>query len=82
MGWGAAFAAGYILGGISGLAVFSMLFGTRKEGQAEVRAEVAEETVSAVERATEGAAVAKKAIRAGKAPAEVKRANDAKWIKP
>ncbi len=82
MGWGTAFVAGYILGGMSGLVVFGMLFGTRKEGRAEVRGEVAEETVAAVKRATEGAAVAMKDLRAGKAPAEVKRANDAKWIKP
>jgi hypothetical protein len=39
MGWGTAFVAGYILGGISGLVVFGFLFGTRKEGEAEAEVE-------------------------------------------
>jgi hypothetical protein len=39
MGWGTAFAAGYILGGISGLAVFAVMFGTRREGKAVAEAD-------------------------------------------
>jgi hypothetical protein len=39
VGWVAVFAAGYILGGISGLVVFGTLFGSRREGKAEAKVE-------------------------------------------
>ena len=53
-----------------------------KKRAAKVELRNAEETIAATKRASSGAAEATADIRKGKPPAEVKRANDAKWIKP